>query len=67
MVRPEIDAAFHFFKVIFCAHIDLYILFVLLKVVFFPEFGFGLFVLIGEIVLEAGAEIDMPPPESSRK
>ena len=39
-------------------------LFVFLEMVPFPQGGFRFVVLVGEIALPAGTEIDMPPPES---
>ena len=40
-------------------------LLVLVEVVFSPEFGLCHFILVGEVRLPAGAEVDVPAPESS--
>ena len=46
------------------AHADLAVLF---KVVLLAKLGLGLGVLVGEIVLPAGTEVDVPAPESSER
>ena len=40
---------------------------VLLEVVLCAELGLGLGVLVGEVVLPAGAEFDVPAPETAGK
>ena len=42
-------------------------LLILLEVVFLPKGGLGLPVLMGEVVLPAGAEAYVPAPEASEK
>ena len=40
-------------------------LLVLLEIVLLPEDGLDGVVLVGEISLEAGAEVDVPPPDAA--
>ena len=42
------------------------VLFILLEIVFYTEIGLCLIVKMGEVSLEAGAEIDMPAPETTQ-
>ena len=40
---------------------------VFLEIILFPDRGLRLLVLMGEIRLEAGAEVDVPTPESAQE
>ena len=42
-------------------------LLIFLKIIFLPQFGLLLLRLMGEIVLPAGTEVDVPPPEAAEE